>query len=71
MKTYTFDLVVPKGWENKYITTKAKNKQEAKRKLLVEMHKINKKRIKVVDYDKKIKMERDYNKKVKDVSKLY
>ena len=51
MKTYTFDLVVPKGWENKYITTKAKNKQEAKRKLLVEMSKLNKMMISVKEFD--------------------
>ena len=50
MKKYSFDLVVPDGFVNKWIVVEAKDEKEAKRKLLAELYKINKKFIKVHEH---------------------
>ena len=46
-KTYSFNLVIPKGYKNNYIITEATNKTEAKIKLLAELNRLNAKCIKV------------------------
>ena len=46
-KIYAFELLIPKGYKNEYIITKATNKTEAKRKLLTELNRLNTKCIKV------------------------
>ena len=51
IKTYSFDLVLPKKFVNKYITVKAKNKKIAEKLLLVEMAKLNKMMISVKEFD--------------------
>ena len=51
IKTYSFDLVPPKKFVNKYITVKTKNKKIAEKLLLVEMAKLNKKMIVVKEFD--------------------
>jgi hypothetical protein len=51
MKQYTFDLVPDEEFENKEIVVEAENEKIAKRKLLKELHLINKKFIKVTEYN--------------------
>ena len=50
MKKYSFDLVIPDGFVNKWIIVEAKDEKEAKRKLLAKLYKINKKFIKVHEH---------------------
>ena len=49
-KKYSFDLVPPKNFKNDWIVVEAKNKKEAKQKLLVELSLLNKKMIKVHEH---------------------
>ena len=51
MKKYTFDLVPDKDFDNKLIVVEAENEKIAKRKLLKELHLINKKFIKVMEHN--------------------
>ena len=51
MKQYTFALVPAEEFENKEIVVEAENEKIAKRKLLKELHLINKKFIKVMEYN--------------------
>ena len=46
-KIYSFELIIPKGYKNDYIITEAKNKTEAKIKLLKELNRLNAKCINV------------------------
>ena len=46
-RIYSFELVIPKGYRNDYIIATAKNKTEAKIKLLEELNRLNAKCIKV------------------------
>ena len=49
-KKYSFDLVPPKNFKYDWIVVEAKNKKEAKQKLLVELSLLNKKMIKVHEH---------------------
>jgi len=51
MKKYSFDLKVPEGWENEWITVEARDKEAAKKKLLRRLSKINKQLIRVHEFD--------------------
>tara|TARA_Y100001951_G_scaffold87633_1_gene78767 strand:+ start:900 stop:1058 length:159 start_codon:yes stop_codon:yes gene_type:complete len=52
MKKYTFDLLLDKNYENKHIVVEAENEDVAKTKLLKELHLLNKKFIKVMEFKK-------------------
>ena len=41
LKSYTFELIVPKGFKNDWILVKARNPKSAKKKLLKECSKLN------------------------------
>ena len=50
-KTYSFDLVVPKDFKNDWILAKAPNPETAKKLLLKETQKLNKKFMVVKEFD--------------------
>jgi len=49
MKNYSFNIVYPKRWVNRFIKVKAENPKEAKKLILVELGKINKRFTKVYE----------------------
>jgi len=53
-KIYSFELIIPKGYKNDYIIATAKNKTEAKIKLLEELNRLNAKCIKVTVHKEKL-----------------
>ena len=48
-KTYSFNLVTPKRFKNRKIKFKANNPKEAKELILQDLHKINKRFVKVYE----------------------
>ena len=52
MKKYTFDLAPNKGHENKLIIVEAENEKMAKDRILAKLYVLNKKFIRVYEYEK-------------------
>ena len=51
MKNYSFKFVYPKRWINRFIKVKAENPKEAKKLILIELGKINKRFTKVYELE--------------------
>ena len=49
MKNYSFKFVYPKRWVNRFIKVKAEDPKEAKKLILIELGKINKRFTKVYE----------------------
>ena len=51
LKSYTFELVVPKGLKNDWIVVEARNPKSAKKKLLKECSKLNERLMQVREFN--------------------
>ena len=51
LKSYTFELVVPKGLKNDWIVVEARNPKSAKKKLLKECSKLNERLMHVREFN--------------------
>ena len=71
MKQYTFNLRPPKDFENKLIEVAAENKADAKKLILKELSKINKKFVEVFVLTKKKRKELDKEVYCKECKRLH
>ena len=70
MKQYTFNLRPPKDFENKLIEVAAENKTDAKKLIIKELNKINKKFVEVFVLTKKKRKELDADTYRKECKRL-
>ena len=70
MKRYTFNLRPPKDFENKLIEVAAENKTDAKKLIIKELNKINKKFVEVFVLTKKKRKELDADTYCKECKRL-